>query len=325
MKFPIVPKCASHEAICWKGDNLADVFEFAGERSLYEQWFASFDDYEKSVREQDNVIKVWRGDSHDTAKVGDYIVKSSDGYCSVVTEDELQAQFLVDTSNYSTFDSHKQADDSNEQQHYWRVVRLFAEWRTREWLVKAVIDRLGLDPSMLRPDDFEFFIKQYGTTFFDEKKPIKRGGLWAAIMLFFCSALFVYFIFSSKSDEYPQFSSSLSEYNEDFQRYSIDSMSFKRRKIGGFWRTTAAVDGDASEIIVIKPGDLKLANKLINSLSIERKNGNYTVYGDDELMAEQPKHIDATIKALVGATIHELDRDSNTEEWLRKQWQEWEG
>lgn len=67
--------------IKWNGDNLKEVLDFTGKCKNFDNWFASFADYEKYVHDHNNIFKLFNEDgSHYEVPIGSWIVKTPDGY-----------------------------------------------------------------------------------------------------------------------------------------------------------------------------------------------------------------------------------------------------
>lgn len=80
-------------AIQWKGDNLMEVLKFTGLYEGFNQWFKSFDEYEKFVHESGDVFKIFcdNGD-HYNCEVGTWIVKLPNG-----TNFPIGASYIIHT------------------------------------------------------------------------------------------------------------------------------------------------------------------------------------------------------------------------------------
>lgn len=67
--------------IQWKGDNLKEVIDFTGKSKNFDEWFPSFEEFERYVHEHNNIFKLFNEDgSHFEIPVGAWIVKTPDGY-----------------------------------------------------------------------------------------------------------------------------------------------------------------------------------------------------------------------------------------------------
>ena len=65
-----------YDSIKWTGDNLKEVLELTGRARGFDDWFDSFEDYEKYLKDHDNIFKIFYSDgSHERVKVGGWIVK----------------------------------------------------------------------------------------------------------------------------------------------------------------------------------------------------------------------------------------------------------
>ena len=67
------------EAIRWYGDNLVEVLEFTGKHPKFEEWFSSFEQYEKTVVESGYIFKIFTLEGTMSAKPGDWIIKGISG------------------------------------------------------------------------------------------------------------------------------------------------------------------------------------------------------------------------------------------------------
>lgn len=72
---------AELKAVLWTGDNLEEVIRFTGKYYKFNEWFASWDEYEKYVKEHDGIFKIFapNGLSVDV-KPGDWIVELPGGF-----------------------------------------------------------------------------------------------------------------------------------------------------------------------------------------------------------------------------------------------------
>lgn len=67
--------------IQWKGNNLKDVLDFTGKSKNFDKWFKSFEEFEKYVREHNNIFKLFNSDgSHFEVPIDAWIIKTPDGY-----------------------------------------------------------------------------------------------------------------------------------------------------------------------------------------------------------------------------------------------------
>ena len=46
-------------AVLWTGKNLEEVIEFTGKSRKFNEWFKSWEEYEKYVHEHDDIIKLF--------------------------------------------------------------------------------------------------------------------------------------------------------------------------------------------------------------------------------------------------------------------------
>lgn len=67
------------EAIQWNGDNLKELIAFTGKSDRFDEWFSSWEDYEKHVGSEGYVFKIIAPEGSMTAYVGDYIIKGVQG------------------------------------------------------------------------------------------------------------------------------------------------------------------------------------------------------------------------------------------------------
>ncbi len=67
-------------AVKWTGDNLEEVLHFTGVHPKFEEWFGTFENFEKYVREHNNIFKIFYGDgSHVELEPGYWIVRFPNG------------------------------------------------------------------------------------------------------------------------------------------------------------------------------------------------------------------------------------------------------
>ncbi|CAM0076263.1 hypothetical protein VPHK391_0073 [Vibrio phage K391] len=67
------------EAIQWTGENLEELINFTGKSDGFDEWFPTWDDYEKHVANEEYTFKVIALEGSMTAHVGDYIIKGVQG------------------------------------------------------------------------------------------------------------------------------------------------------------------------------------------------------------------------------------------------------
>lgn len=67
------------ECIEWTGDNLKEVLEFTGKHERFSEWFSSFDEYEKHVKSDGFIFKIFTLEGVMEASVGDYIIRGVSG------------------------------------------------------------------------------------------------------------------------------------------------------------------------------------------------------------------------------------------------------
>lgn len=95
MKVYLKPEAC--EAIFWKGDNLKELIEFTGKAPLFDEWFSSFEEYERRVREDGYIFKLFseqEGAAPSKAHIGDYIVKSR-GHTFVCSKEDFNNYFGI--------------------------------------------------------------------------------------------------------------------------------------------------------------------------------------------------------------------------------------
>jgi len=67
------------EAIQWTGENLLEVITFTGKHPRFNEWFSSFDEYEKRVVEDGGVFKIFTLEGVMSALPGDFIIRGVSG------------------------------------------------------------------------------------------------------------------------------------------------------------------------------------------------------------------------------------------------------
>lgn len=75
---------AIRESIKYTGDNLADVLAFTGKHPKWDEWFSSFEDYQRHVDENGSRFLLLSDDGARSAAPGDWIIKHPDGCFAVV-------------------------------------------------------------------------------------------------------------------------------------------------------------------------------------------------------------------------------------------------
>jgi len=84
--------------IQWTGNNLKEVIDFTGKSPRLEEWFKSWEEYEKYVHSHNDILKLFCDDgSHYDVPVYAWIVKTPDGHIvPSITYLEKQEQPEVD-------------------------------------------------------------------------------------------------------------------------------------------------------------------------------------------------------------------------------------
>lgn len=67
------------QAVQWTGENLAQVLAFTGKHPDWGKWFASFEEYEKRVREDGGLFKILALEGTMVAAPGDWIIRGVKG------------------------------------------------------------------------------------------------------------------------------------------------------------------------------------------------------------------------------------------------------
>ena len=67
------------EAIQYSGFNLAEVLEFTGRHSRFDEWFSDIEDYRAHVLRNGNIFKVFTLEGTMKAKPGDWIIRGVNG------------------------------------------------------------------------------------------------------------------------------------------------------------------------------------------------------------------------------------------------------
>ena len=67
------------EAVQWTGDNLQEVIKFTGLHPKFNEWFDSFEEYERYVKSDNNIFKIFTLEGTMKASIGDYIIKGVNG------------------------------------------------------------------------------------------------------------------------------------------------------------------------------------------------------------------------------------------------------
>lgn len=69
----------------WTGDNLKDLTEFTGKALCFDEWFPTWEAFEKHVKCEGNTFKLIKPSGNEIAKVGDWIVCDQQGQMHVLT------------------------------------------------------------------------------------------------------------------------------------------------------------------------------------------------------------------------------------------------
>lgn len=70
--------------IQWTGSNLKDVINFTGKSERFNEWFPTWEHFEKHVKNEANTIKIIKPEGNEVAFVGDWIAKDSMGINHVI-------------------------------------------------------------------------------------------------------------------------------------------------------------------------------------------------------------------------------------------------
>ena len=69
------------EAVLWTGNNLKEVIDFTGKYHRFNEWFHSWDEYEKYVNEHDKIVKLFSPSGFSVeVHPGTWIVKTPEGF-----------------------------------------------------------------------------------------------------------------------------------------------------------------------------------------------------------------------------------------------------
>ncbi len=80
--------------IQWTGKNLADVLDFTGKTEKFDEWFKSFEEFEKYVLKDDSIFKIFYcSGGHKKVHVGDFLVKDKYGSIEVVNKARFKSEF----------------------------------------------------------------------------------------------------------------------------------------------------------------------------------------------------------------------------------------
>lgn len=70
------------KAVLWNGNNLKEVISFTGRSPRFDEWFNSWDEFEKFVKEHDGIVKLFAKDGTNVeVRPGTWIVKTPEGIC----------------------------------------------------------------------------------------------------------------------------------------------------------------------------------------------------------------------------------------------------
>ena len=80
------------DAILWTGYNLEEVIEFVGKSRNFNEWFKSWEEYERYVHEHGGVVKLFAPDGLSVDVLpGTWIVKTPEGFNVPMTNPWLKA------------------------------------------------------------------------------------------------------------------------------------------------------------------------------------------------------------------------------------------
>lgn len=96
----VVSKFDCYEFIQWTGENLKDVIEFTGKHPRFHEWFESFEDYERHVKEDGQTFKIFSNPySYSIVEVGNYILKNKVGgkqtqSCLIIEKERFENNYI---------------------------------------------------------------------------------------------------------------------------------------------------------------------------------------------------------------------------------------
>ena len=80
------------KAVLWTGRNLEEVIEFVGKSRKFNEWFKSWEEYEKFVHEHGDIVKLFAPDGLSVDVLpGTWIVKTPEGFNVPMTNPWLKA------------------------------------------------------------------------------------------------------------------------------------------------------------------------------------------------------------------------------------------
>lgn len=72
------------KAVQWTGENLKEVVEFTGKNPKFDEYFKSWEEFEKYVHSHNNIFKIFNANgSHLEVRPGAWIIRTPDGYNTV--------------------------------------------------------------------------------------------------------------------------------------------------------------------------------------------------------------------------------------------------
>jgi len=79
-KFKEYKKMHNLRAVLWDGNNLEEVIRFVGKSPRFNEWFKSWEEYEKYVAEHGGIVKLFSPTGYNVeVRPGEWIVKLPDG------------------------------------------------------------------------------------------------------------------------------------------------------------------------------------------------------------------------------------------------------
>lgn len=70
--------------IQWTGKNLEELIEFTGRSDKFDEWFPTWSDFERHVKDEGDTFKIIKPEGNEIAFIGDWVCKDTEGVNHVI-------------------------------------------------------------------------------------------------------------------------------------------------------------------------------------------------------------------------------------------------